>query len=288
VEAVLTGRLSAPLRILSGDPTAVETAVLDFLREHLASEFLRLDVKEAEPAFRDRLADATRLLLESQCIDPHDATDPDAWQFNVQIADNLGPAWAIYDTAESHLTICFWPSDSTMYWLGLDGAALNVLPEEVWCEMRSWHADVGGLDQQLGVLVDRVMYQLREDPESFLLRLTRQSDDAEVARSIIEFLVPPSGISESVAALYLLGLPCDGSLGEEEFESLASIDDSLEWMTSLIIMPPPAVVNQVRRELTERTTGTVRNILQSLSALGADGWDRQALNWQELLGDLPE
>jgi hypothetical protein len=175
-----------------------------------------------------------------------------------------------------------------MYWLGLDGAALNVLPKEVWCEMRTWHADVGGLDQQLGVLVDRVMYQLQEDPESFWLRLTRQSDDAEVARSIIEFLVPPFGGSESVAALYLLGLPCDGSLGEEEFESLASIDDSLEWMTSLIIMPPPAVVNQVRGGLTERTTGAVQYLLKSLSALQADGWDGQALDWSKLLSDLRE
>jgi hypothetical protein len=287
MEAVLTGRLDAPLRIFSGNPSAVATAVANLLIEHSDADHLRLDVKDSDPAFCGLVAETTRLLLESRCIEPYDATDPEEWQLHVQIAEDLGPAWATHDRAKGHLTIWLWSSQSTMHWLNFDTTDLRVAPREIWCQVSSWHPDVGGVDHQLGVLVDHVMYRSHQDPESFQLVLQRLPDDAEIARSIIESLASPPGISRFIAALYVLGLPCDGSLGEDEFRTLGSIDDDLRWMTRMTIVPPPGVVEQVRSGLTERNTGAVRVLLKSLKSTrskDAKDWD-ETIDWTQLLLD---
>jgi hypothetical protein len=266
VKAVLTGRLGVPVRVLSGKPEAVEEGVQSFFAAHPTAEYVRLDMTDATPSFRRRLAEATRLHFESESSEPRDAKEPAAWQTRVEASKDLDPSWAVYDAGQGHLAVCLWTSNETMLRVILDGVQPHINPQELWCRIGSWDPDVGGVDHQLGLLTDHLMYTLHQDPESFSLSLAKRPDDVTVTRAIVDFVTPPSVVSGTIAALYLLGLPCDGSLGESEFATLARHFRDFEWMDVLIVAPPSSIQSAVRRELSERTADAVQEVRTILDA----------------------
>ena len=266
MQAEITNVNRAVLRTLSGDENEVCAGVVAFAGATWSSEPIDVNFSQISPELRQSIASGVRRRLQaigSGCVDLHDTAFSHS---SITIAAPLEPGWVMEDEVSGRLALCFWADDFTLHFRTMDAGFLHIQPYQLWASINFWNPDTGNQDDELGLFVRDVMFELHQNSQWFHLELTPAPDNRSISRRIAEF-VSVVNDDEPIAALYMLGLPCDGTLDEDDFSVLARLSSTFDSMTNLVIDPPAACVDQVRELLTSRTTGGVRVVLEALNAL---------------------
>jgi hypothetical protein len=266
VQATVIDRSGAALRDLRGDQAQVAMELLSFLAGEWDLRDFALALAEPSAELAQRLTAAARDRLLSESVEPVDATDWGYDSFSVRIAAELGPSWALMDVWERRLTICLWTSERIMQLLVFEDGGFAVQPAELWVSKWTWDGDSGTNGYELGLLLEGCVFERLCNSEQENLDLSPKASNACTSKRIIDAVATTVGKS-ILPQLYLMGLPCDGSLSEEEFAVLAQVDEGFAWMTELIVAPPERLVDRVRAELAKRATGPIDPNLTSAIGL---------------------
>ena len=270
---------------MSGEESQVVEGILDYLSDPSSADALDLIIEGGEPSLRSTIASGLRNRLAVISPECDDLRNPEFVDHSVSIEASLEPAWASMDN-NHRLTLCFWSSDTRMHIRATDCYRFDLRPHSLWVGVHFWDADTGNTDSELGLLAEDVMFNFYDNGEWFSLDLRRAPAKNEIATEIVNRLTPPRIADESLAALYLLGLPCDGTLDESDFVSLSQFSETFEWMVRLVIDPPEGLVETVRESLLSRTSGALRVALETLNEMPhASHEDRNA---SDLIGLLRE
>lgn len=249
---------------MSGEESQVVEGILDYLSDPSNADALDLIIEAGEPSLRAKIAGELRSRLAVISSECDDLCNSEFVDHTVSIEASLEPAWASMD--DNHrVTLCFWSSDTRMHFRATDAHRFDAQPQSLWVGVHFWDADTGNTDSELGLLVDDVMFSFYDNGEHFWLELRRVPATGEIVTEIVNLLTPPHVTDESLAALYTLGLPCDGTLDESDFASLSQISETFEWMTRLVIEPPEGTVENVRGSLIARTSGALRVALETMN-----------------------
>jgi hypothetical protein len=270
---------------MSGEESQVVEGILDYLSDPSSADALDLIIEGGEPSLRSTIASGLRNRLAVISPECDDLRNPEFVDHSVSIEASLEPAWASID--DNHrLTLCFWSSDTRMHFRATDCYRFDLRPQSLWVGVHFWDADTGNTDSELGLLAENVVFNFYDNGEWFSLDLRRAPAKNEIVTEIVNRLTPPRIADESLAALYLLGLPCDGTLDESDFVSLSQFSETFEWMVRLVIDPPEGLVETVRESLLSRTSGALRVALETLNEMPhASHEDRNA---SDLIGLLRE
>ena len=249
---------------MSGEDAQVVEGILNYLSDPSSVEALDLLIEAGEPSLRSTIASGLWSRLEAVSPACDDLRNPDLVEHTVSIEALLEPAWASMDS-NHRVTLCFWSSDTRMHFRTTDCYRFDARPRSLWVGVHFWDADTGNTDSELGLFVDDVTFKFYDNGEYFWLELRRAPEKNEMMTEIVNFLMPPHIADESLAALYILGLPCDGTLDESDFVPLSRISETFEGMTRLVIEPPEEVIASVRESLIARTSGALRVALETMN-----------------------
>jgi hypothetical protein len=249
---------------MSGEESQVVEGILDYLSDPSSADALDLIIEAGEPSLRSEIASELRSRLAVISPECDDLRNSEFVDDTVRIEASLEPAWASMDN-NYRVTLCFWSSDTRMHFRATDSHRFDARPQSLWVGAHFWNADTGNTDSELGLLVDDVMFSFDDNGEYFWLELRRAPATSEIVTEIVNLLTPPRVADESLAALYILGLPCDGTLDESDFVSLSQISETFRWMVRLVIDPPEGTVENVRESLIARTSGALRVALETMN-----------------------